>query len=282
MSFPADRGSWRPAAVAAALLLWCGAHYSPAQALRVCADPNNLPFSNRAGQGFENHIAELMAHDLGVPLRYTWWPQRRGFVRRTLVDGQCDVVLGLPAGYPGVALTPPYYRSSWVFVTRRDRNLHLHSFDDPRLRHLTIGLHAIGAGYASTPPAVELARRGIVGRIVGYSIYGNYSSPDPPADLLRGVARGEVDVAIAWGPLAGFFASRNAGVPLALDAIAVGSGSDTQALTYDIAAATRAGDTATRAMLEGELRRRRPEIRRLLRDYGVPLEGMDVAPGEQP
>ena len=282
MSSPADRGAWRAAAVLAGLLLWCGAHLAPAPALRICADPNNLPFSNRAGQGFENHLAEVMARDMGVPLRYTWWPQRRGFVRRTLVGGQCDVVLGLPAGYPGVALTPPYYRSSWVFVTRRDRNLHIHSFDDPRLRHLTIGLHAIGAGYASTPPAVELARRGLAGRIVGYSIYGNYSSPDPPADLLRGVARGEVDVAIAWGPLAGFFASRSTGVPLALDAIALDAGSGTQALTFDIAAATRAGDTTMLAMVENELRRRGPEIQRLLRDYGIPLVDGNGTPGGIP
>src|SRR4051794_36669798 len=94
-----------------------------APVLRVCADPNNLPFSNRRGEGFENAIAALLARDLGRTLAYAWWPQRRGFARNTLSAGACDVMVGVPSGYELAWTTRPYYRSTYVFVTRRDRHL---------------------------------------------------------------------------------------------------------------------------------------------------------------
>ncbi len=156
------------------------------------------------------------------------------------------------------------------FVTRAADRLDLHSLDDPRLRSLKIGLHTIGDDYAAVPPATELARRGITTNIVGYSIYGDYSRPDPPRDLIDAVARGDVDVAIAWGPQAGYFAGR-APVPLVVTAIESApdrTGEDP--LRFSIAAGVRHGDEALKATLQGALDRRRAEVQQLLAAYGVP------------
>ena len=176
--------------------------------LRVCSDPNNLPFSNDRSEGFENRIAELIARDLQATLHYTWWAQRRGFVRNTLREGRCDLIIGVPAGYDPVLTTKPYYRSTYVFVWRRERQLTLNSFDDPRLHSLRIGVHLMGDDGANAPPAHALARRGIINNVVGYTIYGDYSEANPPARVLDALAAGAIDVAVVWGPLAGYFASR--------------------------------------------------------------------------
>ena len=239
--------------------------------LRVCADPNNLPFSNRAGVGLENALATLLAHDLGWDVDYAWWPQRRGFIRNTLEAGKCDVVLGLPAGFELAELTAPYYTSTYVFVTRRaDRLDDLRSLDDQRLRDLTIGLHTVGDDYAAVPPAGALARRGITTNVAGYSIYGDYSRPDPPRELIDAVARGEVDVAISWGPLAGYFAGR-APVPLVVTPIeAAPDRTGEDPLSFSIAAGVRPGDEALKRTLQGAFDRQRAQVQRLLAEYGVP------------
>ncbi|HET9694537.1 MAG TPA: quinoprotein dehydrogenase-associated putative ABC transporter substrate-binding protein [Steroidobacteraceae bacterium] len=215
-------------------------HAAPVRpVLRVCADPNNLPFSNRDGAGLENALAQLLARDLGWDVSYAWWPQRRGFIRNTLKTGKCDVVLGLPAGFELAELTEPYYTSSYVFVTRAADRLDLRSLDDPRLLDMKIGLHTVGDDYAGVPPARELGRRGITSNVVGYSIYGDYSRPDPPRALIDAVARGDVDVAIAWGPLAGYFAGR-APVPLVVTTIeAVPDRAGEDPLSFSIAASRR-------------------------------------------
>ncbi len=220
----------------------------------MCADPNNLPFSNRAGEGFENALATLVAGELGKTVSYTWFPQRRGFVRNTLASGRCDDIIGVPVHYGMAATTLPYYRSSYVFVTRPDRHLDIDSFDDPRLAQLRIGVHTIGDDYANVPPAQALAAHGIVGNLRGYSIYGDYSRPDPPRDLIDAVAEGEVDVAIAWGPLAGYFAQREQS-PLAMR-IARPSGLATAPMTFGIAMGVRREDAALRAALDGMITRR--------------------------
>ncbi len=246
---------------------------------RVCSDPNNLPFSNGRGAGFENKLAEMVARDLGRPLHYTWWPQRRGFMNQTLLGGKCDVVIGVPAGYDLTATTRPYYRSTYVFVTRRDRRLGLRSLDDPMLRRLSIGVHVIGADYASLPPVQALAHRGIVRNLRGYIIYGDYSKANPPAALIDAVAAGKVDVAIAWGPLAGYFAQRE---KRALSVVPVSPQIDVPflPLVFDIAMGVRRQDTWLRDELDREIERRQPEIRRLLERYGVPL--VNSVPGAAP
>jgi mxaJ protein len=273
-----SRCSARGQAALAALLAfaplpaWAGApsaREGGGRVLRVCADPNNLPFSNARLEGFENEIAALVARDLGADLRYAWAAQRRGFVRNTLGAGECDVVMGVPAGFERVSTTAPYYRSTYVFVSRRDRGLDVSSFDDPRLRHLRVGVQMIGDDYANTPPAHALARRGIVANVVGYSVYGDYARPDPPARIVQAVADGSVDVAVVWGPLAGYFA-RRAAVPLRLTPVRPSLDPPALPLAFDIAMGVRRGDDALRRELDGVLARRAAEIDAILRRYGVP------------
>ena len=242
----------------------------PARELRVCSDPNNLPFSNQRQEGFENRLAELIAADLGATVEYTWRPQRRGFVRNTLNAGACDLIMGMPAGAERVLTTKPYYRSSYVFVYRKDHHLTIRSLDDPALKKLKIGVQLIGDDYANTPPVHALSRRGIVGNLVGFSVFGDYSEENPPARIIDAVLAGQVDIALAWGPLAGYFAKRSGGD---LMVIPVSPRSDPPALHYDfdIALAVRPSDAALRDELDAVLARRRPEIRRILTDYGIPL-----------
>jgi mxaJ protein len=242
--------------------------------LRVCADPNNLPFTNASGEGFENKIAQLLARDLGTRVDYTWFAQRRGFLRNTLSAQKCDVVMGLPVDTDAAWTTRPYYRSTYVFVTRRSRNLHIRSFDDPRLRTLRIGVELVGDDGANTPPAHALSRRGIVGNVVGYSVYGDYQTDSPPSAIVAAVARGDVDIAAAWGPMAGYFAARQR-VPL--DVVAVQPQVDGRVLpqTFAIAMATRRRDTARHQRLEEFIDRRQHDIDAILAEYHVPR--VDVA-----
>ena len=237
--------------------------------LRVCADPNNLPFSNERGEGLENRLAELVARDLGARVRYTWWAQRRGFFRSTLNAGLCDLVPGMPASLELAWATRPYYRSSYVFLSRRDRGLAIRSFDDPALRTLRIGVQLIGDDYTNTPPAHALARRGITRQLVGYRVQGDYAKANPPAEIVEAVVRGDVDVAVVWGPLAGYFAARQR-VPMVLTPVEPRIDLPFLPFVFDIAMGVRRGDTAFRATVESVLVRRRPEIDRLLAEYGVP------------
>jgi mxaJ protein len=236
-------------------------------ALRVCADPNNLPFSNARGEGFENELARLMADAMGRTVSYTWWPQRRGFVRSTLGAHKCDLVMGVPTQMELLKTTAPYYRSSYVFVTRKRDRLDLHSLDDSRLRTLRIGLHTIGDDYSNVPPAQALASKGIIDNVRGYSIYGDYSQPDPPRRLIDAVANGEIDVAIAWGPLAGYF-SRLQQVPL--NVTLVDENSAELPVTFSISMGVRRGDEALQRDVEKVMVARKREIDAVLSKYGVP------------
>jgi mxaJ protein len=267
---------WTPGLIAAALLasialgLLFAPLLSPARDLRVCADPNNLPFSNSAGEGFENKLAEIVAHEMHARLRYTWWPQRRGFVRNTLRARLCDVVMGVPSSYELVRTTRPYYRSTYVFVYPKASGLAIRSLDDPILRQLRVGVHIIGDDYANAPPAHALAARGMVANLVGYSIYGDYRRPNPPARLIEAVARHEIDVAIAWGPLAGYFAGRQ---PEPLEIVPVSPQIDLPFLpfVYDISMGVRRDDVRLATELDGILQRRAADIDALLSRYAVPF-----------
>jgi mxaJ protein len=237
--------------------------------LRVCADPNNLPFSNRAGEGFENRLAESVARDLHARVRYTWWPQHRGFIRNTLKAGKCDVLIGLPSTVELAATTRPYYRSTYVFLSRRDRGIAVRSFDDPALRTLRIGVQMVGDDGNNSPPAHALANRGIIRNVAGYSVYGDYSQPNPPARIVEAVAKREVDLAVVWGPLAGYFAPRQV-VPLALAPVSPQIDRPFLPFVFDVSMAVRRGDDKLRAELDSFIERRQPEIDALLDRYGVP------------
>ena len=271
MSFPFRNPPTRAtAALALAVCLMGGnAAATESRELRVCADPNNLPFSNQRLEGFENRIAAVVAEELGATVRYTWWAQRRGFIRNTLRAGTCDVVMGAPRDWDEVATTRPYYRSTYVFVYRGDAGLDIHSLDDPALRRLKIGVHTIGDSYYNTPPGHALARRGIVSNVVGYSLYRDYSQDNPPLRLIEAVASRAVDVAVMWGPFAGRAAER-LGAPLTIVPIAPESEAQLP-FAYDIAIGVRKNDTALKQELETALDRRRPEISRILAEHGVPL-----------
>ena len=236
--------------------------------LRVCADPNNLPFSNDRLEGFENKLAALVARELGATVRYTWWAQRRGFVRNTLNAGACDVVMGVPMSFERALVTRPYYRSTYAFVYRRGAPFRVRSFDDTVLRRLRIGVQLIGDDGVNTPPAHALARRGIVGNVHGYTVYGDYRRPNPPARIVEAVARGDIDVAVVWGPLAGYFAPRQA-VPL--DVVAVSPEIDLPFLpfVFDISVGVRRGNDTLHAELEHVLRRKRVAIDSLLAAFHV-------------
>jgi quinoprotein dehydrogenase-associated probable ABC transporter substrate-binding protein len=244
----------------------------PTTTLRVCADPNNLPFSNQREEGFENRLADLVARDLGAKVSYTWWAQRRGFVRNTLNEGLCDVVMGVPASFELTAVTRPYYRSTYVFVYRRDAGITLRSFDDSALRTLRVGVQIVGDDYANTPPAHALARRGIIDNVRGYTVYGDYRQDNPPARIIEAVARGEIDVAVAWGPLAGYFARRQ-GVPLEIVPVSPQIDLPFLPFVYDIALGVKRGNDSLRTKLDDVLVRRRADISRLLDEYGVPRAG---------
>ena len=237
--------------------------------LRVCADPNNLPFSNRQREGFENRIADLIARDMGRTVKYTWWAQRRGFVRNTLNAGDCDLIVGVPASFDLTAVTNPYYRSSYVFVTRHDRNIHIASYDDPILKKLRIGVQLVGDDGANTPPVHALGQRGIRGTLKGYLVYGDYRQPNPPARIVDAVAKGEVDVAIVWGPLAGFFAARQA-VRLDIDPVSPQVDLPFMPQVFDIAMGVRRDDATLLRRLQDAMRRHQPEIDAILAEYGVP------------
>jgi mxaJ protein len=249
------------------LLAFKGAPAS--QAIRVCADPNNLPFSNSAREGFENKIADLVGHELHRPVDYLWWAQRRGFVRNTLNSGSCDLVVGTASGVEMLATTRPYYKSTYVFVSRRDRALGIKSFDDPRLKSLRVGVQLVGDDLANTPPAHALANRGMTTNVVGYTVYGDYRQPSPASRIVDAVARGDVDVAVVWGPLAGYFAKRSR-VPL--DVVPVSPRMDLPYLpfVFDIAMGVRRGDSTFRNSIDEIIGRRHASIDSILDVYGVP------------
>ena len=257
----------RLAAIVAVLMML--ADPAAARVLRVCADPNNLPFSNDKGEGFENRIAALLADELGAELSYTWWAQRRGFLRNTLEAGLCDLVTATPSRMERLRTTAPYYRSGYVFLTRAADRLALSSFDDPRLRGLRIGVQLIGDDGANAPPAHALARRGLAPNLRGYSVYGNYADPNPAGRIVTAVAEGEIDVAVVWGPFAGYFAPRQK-IPLAISPVEPEIDPPSLPMAFDIAMGVREDDDLLCQEIDAALAHRRADIDAILAAYGVP------------
>jgi mxaJ protein len=236
------------------------------KALRVCGDPDNLPFSNSKGEGFENKIAEVIARDLGLTLTYYWWPHQRGLVRNTLRAGACDVLISIPKGYDPVLWTKPYYRSAYVVAQLNTNGRKITSLDDPALKSLKIGTHA------GSPPFDALSERGLAASMVTYPLFFDPRVTDParrPSKLLEDVVTGEIDVAVAWGPMAGYFAKTSAAktsmtlAPLADD--------PTIPMTYEFSMGVQKGNEALKKQLEEALERRQTEIAQILNDYGIPL-----------
>ena len=238
--------------------------------LRVAADPDNMPFTNSKLEGFENRIAELLAEELGTLVEYVWWGQRRGFIRNTLKatldEGRGEIVIGVPKGYDLVSSTAPYYRSSYVFVYSARSGFELGSLDDPILKYLKIGVHLIGNDYTNPPPVHELSKRGIVENVVGFTTF--YHEENTPGRIIEAVGSGEVDVAIVWGPIAGYYSGRQAE---RLEIVPIPSGEDDLPFAFDISLGVRYGEMDLKARLEAALQNRRAEIVQILQSYGVPL-----------
>lgn len=238
-----------------------------ARELRVCVDPDNLPYSHRDGRGFETELMRLVGREIGAEVTFVWAHQWRGFVRKTLRAGLCDVIPGMAVGSERARLTRPYYSSSYAFVTRSGEP-EIHSFSELS-NDMTIGVQLIGDDGINTPPVEELAARHITAHVKGYMVWGQSPARGTPLEsIMQAVADGSVDVAVVWGPQAGYFATREA-TPLTVAPIAL-SEKTTQPMRFDIAIGVRKDDKALAAELDAALEKLEPEIGLLLDRYGVP------------
>jgi mxaJ protein len=258
-------------ALAISVLLLAGtAALAVTPPLRVCADPSDLPFSNMREQGFENVLAKMVAKDLHREIQFVWWPQQAEFMEKWLKAGRCDLVMAVPATFDLLTPTRPYYRSSYVFVSRSDRHIRTVSLNDSALRNYRIGAQIVGDdGGAMVPPAEEMVKRGMLRNLVGYSLYGHPTSENPSAEIISAVEKGDVDIAIAWGPLAGYFA-RHSDVPLTIRAICPVISASAQPFQFDIAMGVRRGDDLLVKQLNDFIVRREKDIHKLLAEYAVP------------
>jgi mxaJ protein len=249
-------------------------------ALRICADPNNMPFSNESEDGFENRLARLVGTALGQNISYVWSAQHRGFIRRTLKAGDCDILVGVPALLDMVETTRPYYASSYVFVSRTDRHLDITSIRDPQLHSLRIGVQLVGDNGFNTPPAHAIAAQGITANVTGYTLYGDYGVANPPAAIISAVANGDIDIAAVWGPLAGYFAKHS---DIALTVTPIENTDEFAPVTFrfDIAMGVRKGDHALRNQLDAFIAHGQPAITEILRSFGVPLVSTHMSSSSQ-
>jgi mxaJ protein len=242
--------------------------------LVVVSDPNSLPFSNAKEEGFENQLACLVARDLDLKLEYHWRATRRGYWRESIKAGQADLVIGVPRNLDMALTTDPYYRSTYVFVTRD--SIRVDSLDDPHLKHLRIGIPLTGEN--NPPPAIALARRGMIANVTGFPVYGDYAHSDPASKLIAAVASNDIDLALAWGPPAGYFAKRHnlrvTPVTPQLD--------DTLPMAFDVSMGVAKKNTALRDQLNTILKTRRAEIEKILEAFHVPRVSPPPSPPPPP
>jgi mxaJ protein len=246
--------------------------------LRVCADPDNMPLSNQKGEGFEQKIAELIGKDWNSKVEYAWWPVRRGFFARALNGRYCDVAIEAPSGLDIAGVTKPYFRSGYVFVTRKDSGLDIKTLADPRLKKLKIGVNILNSDAENTPPAMALSRYGVVGNLTGY--YTFYTDSVRPEDIINAVAKKDIDVAIVWGPIAGYFAKK-APAPLTVVPLPARDSLSDFPFQYNIGMAVRRRDKELRDSLQSVLDRRAPEIQAILKQYGVPVFPIEAEAGKK-
>jgi quinoprotein dehydrogenase-associated probable ABC transporter substrate-binding protein len=257
----------------AALVLAVGAVSAAERELRVCADPDNLPYSHQDESGFENRIARIVADELGARLAYTWFPQRRSFVRNTLNARVCDVAIGVPSDFELALTTTPYYRSTYVFVYRADAPLAFRSFDDEHLKNARVGVQLIGDDLAATPPGHALAVRGIVKNVQGFPVYGERPQPEV---MIEALARRQIDVALVWGPQAAYYARRQA-VPLTIVPTPPPPELAFVPFEFSMSMAVRKSDVALKAELDRVIERRQADFDAVLREYGVPRADVTAA-----
>lgn len=230
--------------------------------LTVCGDPNHLPFSNKKMEGFENRIALLIAGDLDRTLRYRWWPQTIGFVRNTLQVRLCDLIMGVTSVNELLQNTNPYYRSVYTLVYREDSGLDIHSLKDPALQQLRLGV------VAGTPPATLLTRYDLMGQTRPYKRTVDTRHFAPASQAVADVARGEIDVAVIWGPIAAYASRRQ---NISLKVIPLPAKEDSVTLAFNVSMGIRRRESEWKHQLNGELEKLAPEIEEILVQYGIPL-----------
>jgi quinoprotein dehydrogenase-associated probable ABC transporter substrate-binding protein len=230
--------------------------------LRVCADPNNLPFSNESEEGFENRIAKIVADELRIPVSYQWFPQIVGFVRNTLRVRRCDLVMGTVAGDDIMQTTNPYYYSTYVMIFRSDRGFSFSSAADPKLNGLRLGV--VGA----TPPTDLLVRHDLMANTKPYALTVDTRHESPAHQLVEDVASGAIDVGFIWGPIAGYYIRRDS---LPLQMTALRGEPDAARMDYRIAMGVRANEPEWRRRINSIILKRQSDITAILRDYGIPL-----------
>ena len=253
----------------------------PQKTLRVCQDPNNLPFSNRALEGFENKIAALLATELGWKVEYTWYPQRMGFIRNTLrakEDGsdtfKCDLVTGVAAGFDMGATTRSYYRSTYAMAYVKGKGLDgVRTLED--LKNLDPGQRAklrLGV-FGGSPVTDWLLENGLITQMVSYQAQSGDADRYPGEMVEKDLAGGAIDVAFIWGPIAGYFAQQSKAVPIAAIPLQPHPGVK---FDFEIAMATRFGEAAYKKRIDEAIEKKRPQINAILTQYGVPL--LELAP----
>lgn len=232
--------------------------------LRVCADPNSLPFSNEKGEGFENKLAELMAEKLGrKAVQYTWYPMATGFVRRTLGEHRCDVIMGYPQGDELVQNTNPYYRTTYTLVFKPGNGLDgIESLADPRLKDKKIGV------VAGTPPATNLAINGLMAHARPYQLMVDTRIDNSSVKMVDDIRNGVIDAGLLWGPIAGFYAKQSDPPLTVVPLVHEEKGSR---MAYRITMGVRATDQQWKRELNKVIRQNQKEINALLHGFGVPL-----------
>jgi quinoprotein dehydrogenase-associated probable ABC transporter substrate-binding protein len=232
-------------------------------ALRVCADPANMPFSNDRGEGFENRIAEIVASELKVPVEYTWFPQATGFIRQTLFAKRCDVVIGYAQGDELVLNTNHYYRSSYALVYRNGAGLDgLDTLRDPRLKGRRIGV------VAGTPPGSLMAQLGLIQNAKPYPLMVDRRHDSPGERMVDDIRSGDIDAGVLWGPMAGYFANKG-GAKLPVVPLLMESG--TPRMAYRITFGVRNLDDDWKRQLNAVIAKRQGDIDAVLLQFGVPL-----------
>jgi quinoprotein dehydrogenase-associated probable ABC transporter substrate-binding protein len=237
--------------------------------LRVCADPANLPFSNKARAGFENKIAEIVADELKLPLHYYWMPQGPGFVRNTLGSDLCDVIIGYAIDADLVDHTIPYYASTYALVTRPDSPLAgVDHLDDARLKASRLGV------IAATPPVDHLLRLGLTEQAKTYALLVDRRFSSPAEEALADLAAGAIDAAILWGPIAGYFAQQ-AATPLRVTPLRDKS---RPPLAFAIGFGVRPNEPLWKHRLNAVIDKRRNDIEAVLKSFSAPLVPTDALP----
>jgi quinoprotein dehydrogenase-associated probable ABC transporter substrate-binding protein len=262
------RVSWLAALLGVGLA--CGSWPAMAQtadivdrsALKVCADPNNLPFSNEKKEGFENKIAEMMGAALKLKVEYTWFPQVIGFVRNTLQAHRCDLVMGTVAGDDIMQTTNPYYYTTYVMLYRSDKRPAFDGLEDPRLASLRLGV--VGA----TPPSDLLVRHDLMAHAKPYQLTVDTRAESPTHQMVQDVVNGTIDVGFLWGPIAGYYRKHDE-LPLTLVPLKDEPGA--ARMKYHIAMGVRGNEPEWRRRVNAVILKQQPEITAILRDYGVPL-----------